>query len=107
MVHTDEGFDFLSFHIRRMRKRGTTKRFVYTKPSTKAIASVKDKVKTKTHRSTLHMGLDELLTGLNQAMRGWANYYRHAVSKKTFNSVDYYAWQRVAAWIHRKHGRMR
>ena len=41
VVHIDDGFDFLGFHIRRMRKRGSTKMFVYTKPSKKAIASIK------------------------------------------------------------------
>src|SRR5215218_9226985 len=46
VVHIDDGFDFLGFHIRRMRKRGTTKSFVYTKPSKKAIASIKGKVRT-------------------------------------------------------------
>ena len=53
VVHIDEGFDFLGFHIRRMRKRGTQKRYVYTLPSTTAIKSIKDRVATKTHRSTL------------------------------------------------------
>jgi RNA-directed DNA polymerase len=33
VVHIDEGFDFLSFNIRRQRKRGTQKHYVYTKPS--------------------------------------------------------------------------
>ncbi len=37
VVHIDEGFDFLGFTIRRMRKRGTQKHYVYTKPSRKAI----------------------------------------------------------------------
>ena len=37
VVHIDEGFDFLGFHIRRMRKRGTQKHYVYTMPSKKAI----------------------------------------------------------------------
>ncbi|WP_454226107.1 group II intron reverse transcriptase/maturase [Propioniciclava flava] len=32
VVHIDDGFDFLGFHIRRMRKRGSHKSFVYTKP---------------------------------------------------------------------------
>jgi hypothetical protein len=36
VVHIDEGFDFLGFHIRRMHKRGTHKRYVYTIPSRKA-----------------------------------------------------------------------
>ena len=38
VVHVDEGFTFLGFDIRRMRKRGTSKYYVYTKPSRKAIA---------------------------------------------------------------------
>lgn len=38
VVHIDEGVDFLSFHIRRMRKHGTNKHFVYTVPSKKAVS---------------------------------------------------------------------
>ena len=41
-IHLDEGFDFISFTIRRLRKRGTNKRYVYTTPSKKAIQKVKD-----------------------------------------------------------------
>ena len=81
VVHIDEGFVFLGFHIRRMRKRGTQKYYVYTKPSKKAIQAIKDKVKAKTYRSTRHMGLDELLISLNRSLAGWANYFRHGVSK--------------------------
>src|SRR5712691_2516590 len=51
VVHIDEGFDFLSITIRRLRKRGTNKHYVYTKPSKKAIQAVKDKVTAKTYRS--------------------------------------------------------
>ena len=52
VVHIDEGFDFLGFHIRRMRKRGTSKQYVYTTPSRKSIQSIKDKVSELTYRST-------------------------------------------------------
>ena len=55
VVHIDEGFDFLGFAIRRMRKRGTQKHYVYTRPSRKAIQAIKDKVTAKTYRSTRHM----------------------------------------------------
>jgi RNA-directed DNA polymerase len=54
IVHIDEGFDFLGFHIRRRRKRGTQKQCVYTTPSKKAMQAAKDKVRQKTRRSTLH-----------------------------------------------------
>jgi RNA-directed DNA polymerase len=58
-IHIDEGFVFLGHLIRRQRKRGTQKYYVYTKPSAKAIGSIKDKVKARTYRSTRHMDLDE------------------------------------------------
>ena len=39
IVHIDKGFDFLGFRIQRQAKRGSHKRFVYTWPSKKALAS--------------------------------------------------------------------
>ncbi len=103
VVHIDEGFTFLGFDIRRMRKRGTQKQYVYTTPSTKAIQSIKDKVKAKTYRSTRHMGLDELITSLNRTLTGWANYFRYGVSKAVFDAVDSHAWNRLMRWTRAKY----
>ena len=103
VVHIDEGFDFLGFTIRRMRKRGTQKHYVYTKPSRKAIQAIKDKVTAKTYRSTRHMSLEEQITSLNRMLAGWANYFRHGVSKAVFSAVDSHAWLRLMRWIRGKH----
>jgi RNA-directed DNA polymerase len=105
VTHIDEGFDFLGFHIRRMRKRGTQKTHVYTIPSRKSVQKIRDRVREKTYRSTQNMDLDELLVSLNRSLRGWANYFRHGVSKATFKAVDHHAWRRIATWIYRKHNR--
>ena len=105
VVHIDEGFDFLGFHIRRMRKRGTQKYYVYTTPSKKAVQAIKDKVKVKTYRSTRHQDLDQLIRSLNGSLRGWANYFRYGVSKATFSAVDQLAWGRLMRWIRRKYKR--
>jgi RNA-directed DNA polymerase len=102
-VHLDEGFDFLGFTIRRQRKRGTTKHYVYTTPSKKAIQKVKDKVKAKTYRSTRHQDLDTLILSLNRSLRGWANYFRYGVSKAIFSAVDQHAWRRLMRWIRLKY----
>jgi RNA-directed DNA polymerase len=106
VVHIDEGFDFLGFHIRRMRKRGTRKSYVYTVPSKRAIASITDKVRTKTYRSTLNSDLAELLSSLSRTLRGWANYFKHGVSKAVFSALDSYTWERIARWLRRKHNRL-
>lgn len=102
-VHIDQGFDFLGFHIRRMRKRGTQKHYVYTTPSRKSVRKVRQGVRDKTHRSTLNTDLDELLASLNRSVRGWANYFRHGVSKATFGAIDHHVWWRLVRWIRRKH----
>ncbi|MGH3191305.1 MAG: group II intron reverse transcriptase/maturase [Streptosporangiaceae bacterium] len=103
VVHIDEGFVFLGHMIRRQRKRGTQKYCVYTKPSTKAIASIKDRVRERTYRSTRHMDLDEMITRLNRSLAGWANYFRYGVSKAVFSSVDSHAWGRLMRWIRAKY----
>ena len=98
-----EGFDFLGFTIRRMRKRGTSKHYVYTVPSKKAIQAVKDKVAAKTYRSTRNLDPEVLIQGINRTLAGWANYFRHAVSKAVFNAVDAHAWGRIMRWLRHKH----
>jgi RNA-directed DNA polymerase len=103
VVHIDEGFVFLGHMIRRQRKRGTQKYYVYTKPSTKAIVSIKDRVRERTYRSTRHMDLDEMITRLNRSLAGWANYFRYGVSKAVFSSVDSHAWGRLMRWIRAKY----
>jgi RNA-directed DNA polymerase len=103
VVHIDEGFVFLGMHIRRQRKRGTHKHYVYTKPSKKAIQAIRDKVTAKTYRSTRNMALDEMLVGLNRMLAGWARYHRYGVSKQVFHSIDQHAWHRLMRWTRNKY----
>ena len=103
VVHVDEGFDFLGFTIRRMRKRGTSKHYVYTVPSRKSIQAIKDKVTVKTYRSTLNYSPEALLQSINKALAGWAGYFRHGVSKAVFGAVDSHAWNRIMRWLRRKY----
>ncbi len=103
VVHIDDGFDFLGFNIRRMRRRGSNKWFVYTRPSKKAIASIKGWVKTMTYRATLHHDPGYLMDYLGRVLRGWANYFRRGVSKATFSAIDSYAWERITVWLRDKH----
>src|SRR5271166_283035 len=102
VCHIDEGFDFLGFRIQRRRKRGTTKRVVYTYPSKKALASIVGRVRALTRRSS-HPTLAALLRQLNLVLRGWCTYFRHGVSKATFGYLDQYTWHRVVRWIRKRH----
>jgi RNA-directed DNA polymerase len=104
IVHIDEGFDFLGFRIQRQRQQGSNKRFVYTWPSKKALASVKAKMRTLTRGGT-NQPLAVLLRRINPVLRGWANYFRHGVSSVTFSYLDAFTWRRVICWLRHKHRR--
>jgi len=105
IVHIDEGFDFLGFRIQRQRQPGSGKRFVYTWPSKKALASIKAKVRTITRGGT-NQPLVVVLRRLNPVLRGWANYFRHGVSKATFDYLNAFSWRRVICWLRHKHRRV-
>jgi len=47
---------------------------------------VKAKIRALTPR-TSQQDLGYVLTRLNQVMHGWANYFRHAVAKDTFDML--------------------
>jgi RNA-directed DNA polymerase len=104
VCHIDEGFDFLGFRIQRRRKRGTDKRVVYTYPAKKALASIVDRVRALTRRSS-HPTLAVLLRQLNPVLQGWCTYFRYGVSKATFGYLDQYTWHRVVRWIRKRHNR--
>lgn len=105
IAHIKDGFDFLGFRIQRLRKRGTQRRYVYTWPSRKALASVKSKIRALT-RMGRNLPLAVLLHRLNPVLRGWTHYFRYGVSKRTFGYLRAFVWRRVVCWLRRKHPRL-
>jgi RNA-directed DNA polymerase len=91
IVHLQEGFDFLGYHIQRRRKRGTSKRHVYTYPSKKALTSVKQRIRALTCQKA-HPDLATLLQRVNALLRGWCHYFKHGSSSGTFGYLNHYTW---------------
>jgi RNA-directed DNA polymerase len=102
VVHMSDGFDFLGFHIRWKRKRGTNKWHVYTFIADRPIRSLKTKVRALTHRKS-QQNPGNALIRLNQIMRGWANYFKHAACKRTLGRLAHFAWWRVIRWLRTLH----
>lgn len=105
IVHVDEGFDFLGWHIQRRTKRGTNRKVVYTYPSKKALQGLIDKIRDMTRRNN-YRSLKDLLGWLNPTVRGWCEYYRYGVSKDTFDYVDHYVFWRVLGWLFKAHPKL-
>jgi RNA-directed DNA polymerase len=102
VVDMREGFDFLGFHIKWMRKRGTDKWFVYTFIADKPVRALKRKIRALTHRQS-QVDLGAVLTRINQIQRGWANYFRHAVAKHTFDRLHAFVWWRIVTMVMHRH----
>jgi RNA-directed DNA polymerase len=100
--HMSEGFDFLGFHIQWRRQRGSTKWHVYTFIADRPVRSVKAKIRALTGR-TSQQDLRTVLIRLNQLMRGWSSYFRHAVAKHTFKVLENFAWRRVIRMLMTRH----
>jgi RNA-directed DNA polymerase len=92
----EDGFDFLG---QQLRKYGG--KFIAT-PSK---SSVKGIVLKTRKIIKFHLGSKtvEMLRVLNPVVRGWANYHRHACSKKAFNYVDYCIFKNLWKWAKRRH----
>jgi RNA-directed DNA polymerase len=105
ICHIDEGFVFLGWRIQRQRKKGTSKRYVYTYPSKAALARIKDKVRERSKRRATDLGFKTVLYRLSSILRGWTNYFRHGVSSVTFQYLRAFTWRRVIGWLRAKHPR--
>jgi Group II intron, maturase-specific domain len=79
------------------RKPGTSKWYVCTFIADRPIRTVKDKVRALTRRTSQQPPRAALIR-LHQIMRGWANYFKLAVSKHTLDALENFTWHRVIRW---------
>lgn len=102
VVHMSDGFDFLGFHIQWRRKKGSEKWHVYTFIGDRPIRSLKAKIRAMTNRKS-QQDPRVVLIRMNQVMRGWANYFKHAVCKHTLSNLARFVWWRMVRWLSRLH----
>jgi RNA-directed DNA polymerase len=96
IVHRTEGFDFLGFHV---QMRG--EKLLITPQKQKVQALLQDVRSWLKHHQTVSP--EAVIRHLNPLIRGWAMYYRHVVSKQTFQKVDYHIWRALWRWATRRH----
>jgi RNA-directed DNA polymerase len=97
-----EAFDFLGFHIQWKRQRGSADWHACTFIAGRPIRSLKARIRALTYRNS-QQNPSSVLIRLNQVMRGWANYFRHAVCKHTLGKLANFAWWRVIRWLRTLH----
>jgi RNA-directed DNA polymerase len=96
IVHIDDGFNFLGFSVRRYRGK------CLCKPQKEKVLSFLSKLRLWLNRHK-QAAAENVIRHLNPILRGWANYYRHAVSKEVFAYVSHQIWQMLWRWCLRRH----
>jgi RNA-directed DNA polymerase len=104
IVHLTEGFDFLGFNIRHYPapKTSRTGWKLLIKPSKESVQEMRTKLKVlweKAHGTNVQTVLGKF----NPVIRGWANYFRTAVAKEIFNSLDCWMFSKEDRYTRRAH----
>ena len=97
IVHVSQGFDFLGFNVRRYRNSK-----LLIKPSSKAVKRFRERLAAEV-RALRGQNVAAVIARLAPITRGWAAYYRTAVSSKVFDSLDHYLWKLIYKWARRSH----
>jgi RNA-directed DNA polymerase len=96
ITHIDNGVDFLGFNLRKYNGK------LLIKPAKKSIKTFLDNIRSliKSHPT---IKTENLIRLLNPKLRGWANYFRHVVSKKVFSKLDDAIFKTLYRWVKRRH----
>jgi RNA-directed DNA polymerase len=96
IVTLGEGFDFLGFSVRRYHGK------LLIKPAKAAIRRIRERLRTEL-RSLRGANARAVIARLNPIIRGWAAYYRTAVSSEIFGALDHYLWKLTYKWAKHSH----
>jgi len=96
ITHIDRGFDFLGHNVRKYNGK------LLIKPAKKNVKEFLTNIRDIIKRAKATSASD-LINILNPKIRGWANYYRHVVSKAIFSKVDNDIYLAIWKWAVRRH----
>jgi len=96
ITHVQAGFDFLGQTVRRYNIG------VLLKPSRRSIKTFLGKIRETIDGSTGSTAGD-MIYRLNQQIKGWTMYHRHAASKSIFRNVDARIFRMVWRWCRKRH----
>ncbi len=96
IVRLDDGVDFLGFNVRRYRGK------LLIKPSKAAVKRARARLSAEMKGLRGH-NAQMVLIRLNPFIRGWSAYYRHCVSARVFNELDWHVWKLAYKWANWTH----
>ena len=100
ITHIEDGFDFLGFSVRQYKTWQGNKLLI--KPNRGSIKKAKEKI-----RDTFHIMRGQpvriLIKVLNPIIRGYGQYWKHVVSKKSFDKIANYVFHKTCKYLRQLH----
>jgi RNA-directed DNA polymerase len=95
--------DFLGFTFRYDRDlRGRDHRYLNVFPSKKSLARLRERIRGLTDSSRSCVPIPQVITEINQVLRGWANYFRPGYPRMAFRSVNWFVAARLYRHLQRR-----
>jgi len=96
IIHIDDGFNFLSFNIRRYKSK------CLIKPQKEKVLAFLARLRLwlNTHKQAT---TQQVIWYFNKILPGWSNHYSHVVSSRTFSYVSEQIWRMLWRWCLRRH----
>jgi RNA-directed DNA polymerase len=107
ITNIHDGVNFLGFNLRKYRDKSDKGK--YHKVGKLLIKPQKEKVIKYLHRIKQELNTmktatqEQAIRKLNPIIRGFALYYRHAVSKEMYQITDHRIWYKLWRWALRRH----
>jgi RNA-directed DNA polymerase len=98
-----ETFDFLGFTFRKV-SMNTPKEMVTMTPKKRKVQNLVKKVREYLKKS-ISLKVREMIQGLNDILRGWANYYRIGHSSRIFSKIRHWVEKKVRRFVRKSQGR--
>jgi RNA-directed DNA polymerase len=97
-----ESFDFLGYTFGPMYSPRTGGRYNGARPSKKAVASIKERIRRRL-RPGNHAPWDDVARDLNRRVRGWCAYFRYGSVTKARHAVKLHTYHTVRRFLRRRH----
>ena len=96
-------FDFLGYTFGRCYSSQAGRAYLSAKPSKKSIRRQIESIREKTAKRRTLLPAEQIVTDLNDGLRGWANYFALGPVEDAYRAIESYVTRRLRRWLCIKH----